>query len=164
MIGTGHFGGHFCFITCRQVVQNGTGVLDRAQPQVHVDLCLHRPTSWTFSRKLQEGHKKNHHVSRSRSWASLSGKRGAGDLGTYPGVFHRAVLRSSSYTKMRPMTHPPHPADATMHNPREPPDLGGPEAETVTVLNTLEPGAFKSNRSVWFCPHFVGEQTQALGS
>lgn len=41
LISASHFGGHFCFIAYRQVVQHGTGVSGGAQPKVHIDFCLH---------------------------------------------------------------------------------------------------------------------------
>lgn len=65
LIGTSHFGGHFCFVACWQVVQNGTWVFGGAQPEVYINFCLHWPTSRPFSRKLGKGYKEDHLISRS---------------------------------------------------------------------------------------------------
>lgn len=111
--GDSHFGGHFCFIAGWQVVQNGTGVFGRAQPQVHVDFRLHRPASWPFARKLRRVTRKPTSLERADYGpCSLRNVVLPGYVGTHPGGIQRAVLRSSSCSKMRPTT----PA-ATVHSP-----------------------------------------------
>lgn len=71
LMGASRFGGHFCFIACWQVVQNGARVFGGAQPQVHVNFGLYWPTSRPFSRKLGKGYKEDCLISRNQMGLTL---------------------------------------------------------------------------------------------